>query len=104
MTDTLLIAFTAMDASAIALAIADQFTADPNGDNACAQLVRTMVVDYMFDDHNDFDFVLSDTGVALYRQTFLTFDGQDVKAYLLDGYDVNMGNADLAAQVMMLCI
>jgi len=104
MTDTLLIAFTAIDPATVAIKIADQFTADPNGDNPCAQLVRTMVIDYMFDDHNDFDFVLSDTGAALYRQTFLTFDRQDAKSYLLDGYDVTMGNADLAARVMMLCI
>jgi len=102
MPNTLLFAFAAIDPATVAIAIADQFTADPNGGCACAQLVRRMVTDHLFDDDINCNLHLSDNGAALYRQTFLTFD--DVKAYLVNTYRPDMGDADMAGQVMMLCI
>jgi len=100
--DPLLIAFAAIDPATVTIAIADRFTIDPNGNCDCAQLVRRMVTDYLFDDDTNCNLQLSDNGAALYRQTFLTFD--DIKAYLVNTYRPDMGNADTSGPVMMLCI
>jgi len=100
--DPLLIAFAAIDPATVAIRIADRFSADPNGNCDCAQLVRRMVTDHLFDDDINCNLQLSDNGAALYRQTFLTFD--DIKDYLINTYRPDMGDADMAGPVMMLCI